>query len=289
MASNIAIDNLLRGAIDMHAHFAPDFVPVFRMDALDTVKSAQQMGMRAIVLKAHAYMTPPLAALAGKLVPDIKVFGSICLDYEVGGLNYHALGAAARIGAKVVWMPTHSSSNEKNKIPGITSGSDGLSLLNSENKLIPEIDKILSLIKEHEMVLATGHISPAETIALLDAARAKGISKIVITHPSIVEILKHGFKMEDLRRLAKMGAFIEHTYVGYLPNELRHDPKNLVETIRAVGAEQSIISTDTGQSGNPPVGEAMRMFIALLLRSGITEHEIELMAKVNPARLLDLN
>lgn len=289
MVPNINIDNLLRGTIDMHAHFAPDFVPAFRMDAWDTVKSAQQVGMKGIVLKAHAYMTAPLAALVGKLVPDIKVFGSICLDYEVGGFNYHAVGAAARIGAKVVWMPTHSSSNEKNKMPGITYENDGLSLLNSENKLIPEIDKILSLIKEYEMVLASGHISPAETFAMVEAARAKGISKIVITHPSIVEILKYGLTMGDLRRLGKMGAFIEHTYVGYLPNELRHDPKNLVETIRAVGAEQSIISTDTGQSGNPPVGEAMRMFIALLLREGITEQEIELMAKLNPARLLDLN
>jgi hypothetical protein len=289
MAQNMKIDNLLRGTIDMHTHFAPDFVPAFRMDALDTVKSAQQAGMRGVVLKAHAYMTAPLAAMVGKLIPEVRVFGAICLDNEVGGFNCNALEAAAKMGTRVVWMPTHSSSNEKNRMPGVTFEGEGLSLLSSDNKLVPEIDKILSIIKEHKMVLASGHISPAEAFILVEAARVKGISKIVITHPLTVEILKHSFTLEDLQRLGKMGAFIEHTYVCYLPNELRHDPKEMVETIRAVGAEQSIMSSDTGQSGNPPTGEAMRMFIALLLRYGVTEHEIEFMAKLNPAKLLDLN
>jgi len=32
----------------------------------------------------------------------------------------------------------------------------------------------------------------------------------------------------------------------------------------------------------------MRMFIALLLKNGISEHDVELMAKKNPAKLLDL-
>jgi predicted metal-dependent phosphotriesterase family hydrolase len=31
------------------------------------------------------------------------------------------------------------------------------------------------------------------------------------------------------------------------------------------------------------------MFIALLLKNGVTEHEIELMAKVNPAKLIGLD
>jgi predicted metal-dependent phosphotriesterase family hydrolase len=63
----------------------------------------------------------------------------------------------------------------------------------------------------------------------------------------------------------------------------------MVEAIRAVGAEHCIITTDLGQYMNPPAAEGMRMFIALLLKNGITEHEIELMAKVNPSKLLGLN
>ncbi|MEJ2738640.1 MAG: DUF6282 family protein [Dehalococcoidia bacterium] len=286
------IDELLKGSIDMHVHFAPDALMEFRMDALETARYAGQMGIRAIVLKAHSCPTAPLAYTIGKLVPEVKVFGSICLDYEVGGLNAHALLAMAKLGNKVVWMPTHSSSNcnaRMSMLPGVTIDSGGFSILDSNNKLVPEVNDILTVIKDFDMVLATGHISPAETFALVEAALAKGISKIVITHPLIVEISEENFTLEELCKLGQMGACIEHTYAGYLPNELRQDPQKLIEAIKAIGAEHCIIGTDLGQNANPPAAEGMRMFIALLLQYGITGHEIELMAKLNPAKLLDLD
>jgi hypothetical protein len=285
------IEKLLQGSIDMHVHFAPDAIMTFRMDALETAKQAQQMGIRAIVLKAHTCPTAPLAYTVGKLVPEVKVFGSICLDYEIGGLNSYALLAMAKLGAKVVWMPTHSSSNcnaKMSMLSGVSIESGGFSILDSNNKLVPEVSKILSIIKEYNMVLASGHISPSETFALVNEALAKGISKIIITHPLVVEISEKKFTLEDLCRLGEMGTFIEHTFVGFLPNELRHDPQYLVKAIREIGAEHCIISTDLGQYGNPPAGEGMRMFINLLLQNGLTEHEIELMAKLTPAKLLDL-
>jgi imidazolonepropionase-like amidohydrolase len=63
----------------------------------------------------------------------------------------------------------------------------------------------------------------------------------------------------------------------------------MVKAIRHIGAEHCIISTDLGQYYNPPPAEGMRMFMALLLKHGITENEIMLMAKVNPSKLLDLD
>ena len=48
------------------------------------------------------------------------------------------------------------------------------------------------------------------------------------------------------------------------------------------------MSTDLGQAHNPAPAEGMRMMIATMLKCGITEKEIELMVKVNPARLLGL-
>ena len=63
----------------------------------------------------------------------------------------------------------------------------------------------------------------------------------------------------------------------------------MVDAIRYIGAEHCIMGTDLGQYYNPPPAEGMRMFIALLLKNGITENEIELMAKMNPAKLLGLD
>ena len=69
----------------------------------------------------------------------------------------------------------------------------------------------------------------------------------------------------------------------------RHDPAHMANVIKSIGAEHFIISTDLGQAANPPPAEGMRMFIAVLLKQGITAREIELMAKVNPAKLLGLD
>ena len=179
------IDDLVRGSIDMHVHHAPCTLIPGRMNALDTAKWARQMGMKAIVLKSSDYPTAPLAGIVNELVPEVKVIGSICLDYEIGGLNFHALEFSAKAGAKMAWMPTHSSSNsiaKERSLLGWNIEGEGLSILNSEHKLVPEMGRLLSLIKEHNMVLANGHISPRETFALVEMAQKIGISKIVITH-----------------------------------------------------------------------------------------------------------
>jgi predicted TIM-barrel fold metal-dependent hydrolase len=138
------------------------------------------------------------------------------------------------------------------------------------------------------MILASGHISPRETFALMEEAKSMGIWKLIVTHALTTQGVVP-FTLEDQKRLAQMGAYIEHTYVGFLPTDFRSDPKPMVEAIKYVGAEHCIMSTDLGQYYNPPAAEGMRMFIALLLKNGITDHEIELMVKVNPAKLLRLD
>ena len=96
------IDELLQGSIDMHLHHGPDSFLPRRVDALEAARQAQQMGMRAIVLKNHHYPTAPLATMVSQLVPGMGVFGSLCLDFEIGGLNFYALECSAKLGAKVV-------------------------------------------------------------------------------------------------------------------------------------------------------------------------------------------
>ena len=284
------IDELVRGSIDMHCHHAPDALIEGRMDALETVKWARQMGMRAVVLKSTYFPTAPMADIIGKLVPEVKVFGGVCLDYEIGGLNYEALEPLAKFGTKVVWMPTHSSTNSRanmRRLPGVVLEGEGFSLLDPAGKLVPEVGRILSIVKKYNMVLANGHISPRETFALFEAAQAIGITKLVVTHGLWVNG-QVKFTLEQLKRLGEIGAYIEHCYVGFLPTDFRNDPKPMVDAIRYIGAEHCIMGSDLGQYYNPPPAEGMRMFIALLLKNGLTEHEVELMAKTNPAKLLDL-
>ena len=286
------IDDLHQGSIDMHVHHGPDSLLPRRVDALEAAEQAEQAGMRAIVLKNHHYPTTPLTIIISQLVPEVEVFGSICLDYEVGGLNFRALEASAELGAKIAWMPTTSSANSRARMAkamGKTWEEEGFSILDTGGKLVPEIDGLLSLIKEHDMVLANGHISRSETFALVEAAGKKGISKLVITHPLETTLVDHPLSLEDLQQLAQMGAFIEYTFVGLLPNTHRNDPAQVAKAIELIGAEHSIIGTDLGQYPNPPPAEGMRMFISTLLKQGVTAREIEFMAKINPAKLLGLD
>jgi len=285
----IDADKLLAGSIDMHLHPGPDTLKC-RVDALEAARQAHQAGMRAIVIKNHYYPTIPLATLVNQLVPGFKVFGSICLDYEIGGLNARALENAAKMGARVVWMPTFSSTNSRSvmRALGLPLEGDGFSILDQKGKLIPEIDPILNLVKAYDMVLASGHISPAETFALEKEARKKGINKFVVTHPLDHEFVSQSLSQQELQQLAQNGAFIECTFLTFLPSEFRHDPAHLVDIIRAVGAERCILGTDLGQLFNPLPVEGMRMFIGTLLRKGLNADQIDLMVKKNPARLLGL-
>lgn len=283
------LDELLRGAIDMHLHTGPDVMPS-RVDALQAAKQAQQAGMRAIVIKNHSYPTTPLAIMVRQLVPEVAVFGSICLDDDIGGLNADALEKHALMGARVVWMPTFSSANSRPAMRklGLKLDGDGFSIIDDRGRLVSEIDKILEIIKAHGMVLASGHVSPRESLALVKRAREIGVDKIVITHPSDAEFVVQAHTLEELQYLAGMGAFIEQTFVTMLPTEWSHPPGPRITAIKDIGFERCIMSTDLGQSWNLPPAEGMRLFMATLLRNGISEKEIAMMAKENPARLLSL-
>jgi predicted TIM-barrel fold metal-dependent hydrolase len=69
----------------------------------------------------------------------------------------------------------------------------------------------------------------------------------------------------------------------------RVDPMRITEAVKAVDAERCIMSSDLGQSYNPAPAEGLRMAIATMLRYQLTEKEIELMIKTNPAKLLGLD
>jgi len=281
---------LLCGAIDMHLHPGPDSFKC-RVDALEAAKQAKLAGMKGLVLKNHFYPTAPLAMMVNQLVPDFQVFGSVCLDDAMGGLNVHAVAYSARTGAKVVWMPTFSSANSISKMRGLglPLEGDGYSILDREGQLRPEIHQILAIIKQHNMVLASGHMSPAETFALHHEARKLEIDKFVVTHPLDHEFFSEAFTKQDLEHLAKDGAFIEFTLIALLPSEFRHDPAEMADVIKAVGAERCIVSTDLGQSFNPLPVEGLRMFIVTLLKYGVSEDEIGTMIRINPSKLLGLN
>ena len=278
-----AIDRLMEDAVDIHVHFAPDPKVERRGDAIEVAQQAAAMGMRGLVLKSHEYPTHPVAYTASRAVPGISLVGGIALDEEVGGLNPAAVEASANMGGRVVWMPTFSARADKEHkgLPG------GIYILDEGGRLVPEAHAILGIVKQHDMVLATGHLSTRESMVLVEEARNMGIHRVVVTHGTTMSFLT-GMTVEDMKAMAGMGAFIEHCIHVMMPLTFRLSPTELADVLRAIGSEHCIISTDFGQAYHPMPPEGMRMGIATLLQAGLEEVEVGMMVKDNPSRLLGL-
>ena len=278
-----SIDRLMEDAVDIHVHFAPDPRVERRSDAIDAARAAKEMGMRGVVFKSHEYPTHPVAYTVSKVVPGISLIGGISLDVEVGGLNPMAVEASAKMGGRVVWMPTFSARADRR-----SKGLDGgIYILDERGRLVPEVYSVLDIVKQYDMVLATGHLSTEEDMALVDEARNLGINRIVVTHGSTMSFWT-GMTVEDMKTLAGKGAFIEHCIHVMMPLTFKMSPQELADTMRAIGPERCIISTDFGQAFHPMPAEGLRMGIATLIQAGLEEVEVGMMVKDNPSRLLGL-
>ena len=278
-------DALVVGAIDMHCHHGPDPHRERSVDAAEAVREADALGLGGVVLKSHAYPTGPIAILMQKTVERVRVFGGICCDFEVGGLNPAAVEVALRTGAKVVWMPTFSSVIDRRKLslPG-----PGIPLLGDGDRLVPQVQEILRLVREHDAVVATGHIDLAEQFAVVDAARALGV-RVLMTH-ALETLVGPDHTLAHVLELADRGAMIEFTYLTCIPGGFAatEAPDTFARAMAAVGPERAIMSTDFGQTRSPHPAEGMRLFIAEMLRCGLPPRALDLMARRNPARLLGL-
>jgi len=282
--TNMNTMELMKGAIDIHIHIGPDPNRPRRVNGYEAAVQAKEVGMRGVVFKSHDYNTTPLAYTVQKLVSGIELYGGVCLDVEVGGLNPAAVEAAGKLGSKIIWMPTFSSKNdmEKKNLPG-----QGITILDQNGQILPVVREILELIKHYGMTLATGHLSTREIFELLKCTDSVGLERVVITHPLSIGVGPTA-SIEEQRQMMRKGVFFEHCFTATMPNSDRLDPGKIAEAVRAIGAEHCILSTDFGQIFNPPPAEGMRMYIETMRRFEITDDEIILMIRTNPAKALGL-
>ncbi len=62
--------------------------------------------------------------------------------------------------------------------------------------------------------------------------------------------------------------------------------RDYVKTIREVGVNAVILSSDFGQQGNPLHPDGLLQYFDGLRKEGLTVQQVEQMAKTNPAKLL---
>ena len=278
-----AQENPLAGVIDIHVHCAPDSTPR-SIDAIDLARLAAKRGMRGLVLKNHYQPTASLAYIVRKEVPGIEIFGGVDLNLSVGGINPFAVEhMAATTGGygRVVWMSTFDSEAQvrysKQDRPFVRVAQNG--------HLLPETRQVIAVIAKHDLVMATGHTSAEEALMLIREARAQGVKHMVVTHAMLQPIHMSDAQMVEA---AKMGAYIEFVYNGLIGSYKESTFQDYARAIRSVGVEHCILSSDMGQPGNPLHPDGLIALFDGLKKEGITQAEIDRMAKENPARLLGL-
>jgi len=248
--------------------------------------------MRGVLFKSHFTTNADRVYMLRKHFEGIDIFGNLVMNKSVGGINPEAVFTALNLGAKRIEMPTVDSRQHIKtlgrtypwsniQLPEIT----GITILDSDGELIPEVRHVADLVATYNAILCTGHLSHPEMFVLIREAREAGVEKILVTHADldVVSVSK-----EDQKQMAQMGAYIEHSFTPCTHLRQRLDPRVIVDAIKFVGAKHCILSSDMGQPINPLPAEGFRMFIKTMLHLGISESDINTMIRENPAKLLDL-
>jgi len=287
---------LMHGAIDLHIHSTPSLFPR-QVDHAEAAEGARKMGMKAVVLKCHHGFSSDRMYFVRKIVPGIEVYGGVVLNNAVGGINPFAVETAINYGAKIVWFPTLSAKNHLDFMGAPEFGSSmkqktkrkmtekPITVLDDKGDLIPEVYDVVDLIADHDIILATGHLTVAESGLLIRTAKERGVKRIYVNHPEFII----NASIEEQKELADMGAFIEHLALFQYPMwPTKTGVDGIVEMIKAVGPERTVLATDLGQIHNPPPWEGLRMFLRVLLEKGIPKEHLKKMVQDNPGFLLNI-
>jgi hypothetical protein len=289
-------NELLNGAIDIHFHGYPEisFDVTCSAEDIENFELAQKAGFKAIVLKSHFWPTVGRVYDMNKNLSGIDIFGSITLNTSAGGVHGYAAEAAVKQGAKVIWLPTWSAKNDierqgfsafvKKHINYLQSFGveDGLSICDSGH-LSQGMHEVLEVALEYNIAIFTGHLSPAESLALARESREKKFEKLVFGHPMIGLV---GASLEEMQEFVRLGGLVEFTFLPTLPHLQKLSINNIADAILKLGAQNCIISSDHFNVWSPPACEMIRMFVVGLLERNISEDSIKLMLHENPARLL---
>jgi hypothetical protein len=301
-------DPSLVGAIDVHLHVDPDAPGtggvIRAVDVFDAARIAMARGMRGFVFKTHQDTGSASAAYMVRkhVSPTFEIYGRMASNYATGGINVATLEHFTQIKGgwgRLYEMPTRDSitatmrpgSMERANLaqarpwmlmmppetPAYIAVSKNGQLLPEVKHLIAQMAKIRTIDTNGRVVLVTGHATPEEHLLLAQEGRSQGLN-VLLTHPPR--------EIPQVAEAAKLGAFSEITASQVYKTD--EGAASAAAMIKRVGAEHLIVSTDCGQTTNVYPTDCLVLAARRLRAFGVTQRELDLMYKVNPAKLLGL-
>jgi hypothetical protein len=278
--------------MDTHSHSGPDAFGR-AMDDEEAAQLYKDKGVAAFVLKNHVVPTADRAWFVRKHVAGIKAFGGIVLNGAVGGINPDAVQWLWRMQGgygRFVWFPTFDSDNH---VKHFKDAPEGIKVLGDDGKVLPAVVEVLKICGKQKLVVNTGHISPAEALAVIAAARDVGADRLIVTHAQFEVV---NMSLDEMKKAAGMGAKMELCAMGPLMGPGAHNAwmrtwrlvkvQETAQAIKEVGAQHFVLGTDLGQTGNPSHADGLQMFVTELMAQGISKDQIKLMGRETPGALL---
>lgn len=290
------VAELLKGAIDLHCHSGPAAMPRI-LDHHEALLDAAEAGFRAVLYKDHFYLGVAHSVILEKLVPDtgVNLYSGIALNNASGGINPYAVEHAAAIGGKIVWLPTLSAQNHLDQAKGAAATFPktamkmmdpiGLSGVDANGEVLDDLKKCLDIIAGADMILAGGHLPAHELIKVFKEARARGVTKMLVNHPTYVVNATD----DDIRAMVELGAVMEHSICMFIEGGAKcFDETDLMHVIEVAGVENTILSSDLGLRGSPRPIEGYRQIVSMLLDLQVSMDDIRTLISTNAAKMLNL-
>jgi hypothetical protein len=288
------VQRILQGGIDIHIHGYPEALVDTGWDFAWEAKSAYDAGMRAVVCKSMHSDTAPMAYFVQQIVDNyvkekdevprpFNAFGGVVLNWSVGGLNPIAAETSAKLGAKIIWLPSHDSAHHMK----VLEEGQGIEVIDENEKVLPELIEIFKIVAKYDIILDLCHTSTKERMIITEEAQKYGVTKILLTHP---QWNVNRMSVDQMGEISKMGAYIGLFLYSAFPhfNNPTCDRNEVLQIIERVGVDKCVMATDFGSMLNPPPVEGMKLYIRLLLAMGVSENDIRTMLVANPAKLLGI-
>jgi hypothetical protein len=284
----------MTGTIDMHVHTGPDLFPRVG-DDLEIARDCAAGGMAGMAVKCHFQGTEVRASLVNQVIDGFTMYGGVTLNYGVGGMNPLAVESSLAVGGRVVWGPSGHAKHhaevtgtlggwgKKTMRLSVPAGALGITALDENGDLTDAAHEVVRLVREHDALLATSHLGPADVLKLVDEASTTG-ARVLVNHVLYIPKTDMSFIEEVIRR----GAAIEicSVLVGGFWNKIPIE--EVVHVIQAYGFENIVLSSDAGGINTSMPRESLRVFADHLIYLGIPEEHVRYMMTQTPQRLLGI-
>jgi hypothetical protein len=286
------VAKILNGSIDIHIHGYPETLVDTGWDFAWEAKSAYDAGMRAIVCKSMHIDTAPAVYFVQQIIDKyasekdeephpFNVFGGVVLNRTAGGINPIAAETSAKVGAKIIWLPSHDSAHHMK----VLGEGQGIEVLDKDDNVLPELIEIFKIVAKYDIILDLCHTSTKERFIITEEAQKYGVKKILLSHPTWSN---NRMTIDQMADIAKLGAYIGVYEYCEIPsfNSPNVDRNEVLEIIKKVGVDKIVMATDYGTMLNVPPVEGMKLYIRALRYLGVSEEDIRTMIVTNPSKLL---